>query len=435
YKAVVEKQLGKSIKSLRSDHSGEYLSNEFGNYLTDNGITSQLTAPGTPQQNGVAERRNMTLMEMVRAMMSYSSLPDLFWGYALETTVYILNRVPSKSVPSTPLELWSGHKPSLRHLRIWGSPAHVLRTDTDKLEPRTRVRLFVGYSKEMKGGLFHRPEDQKVIVSTNARFLEVDYALQDRDAESWQKAMKSDIESMDTNQVWDLVEPPSGVRAIGCKWVYKRKRGADMKVETFKARLVANGYTQKEGIDYEETFSPVAMLKSIRILLVVVAHMDYDIWQMDVKTVFLNGNLDEDIYMQQPEGFIAKGQEHLVCKLKGPRTMRLPAWVKDRRVIVLVDNGSSHNFINAYLFQKLNLPTTMIEPFEVRVANGERLQCTKSFRKVPIKFQGVVVEVDLYALPLVGPDVVLGVQWLEGLERVTTEYCTEVMEFRSRDKR
>ncbi|CAA0835685.1 cysteine-rich RLK (RECEPTOR-like protein kinase) 8, partial [Striga hermonthica] len=141
-------------------------------------------------------------------------------------------------------------------------------------------------------------------------------ALQDRDAESWQKVMKSEIESMDTNQVWDLVEPPSGVRAIGCKWVYKRKRGADGKVETFKARLVAKGYTQKEGIDYEETFSPVAMLKSIKILLAVAAHMDYEIWQMDVKTAFLNGNFDEDIYMQQPEGFITKGQEHLVCKLK-----------------------------------------------------------------------------------------------------------------------
>ncbi|CAA0830762.1 cysteine-rich RLK (RECEPTOR-like protein kinase) 8, partial [Striga hermonthica] len=141
-------------------------------------------------------------------------------------------------------------------------------------------------------------------------------ALQDRDAECWKKAMKSEIESMDSNQVWDLVEPPSGVHSIGCKWVYKRKRGADGKVETFKARFVAKGYTQKEGIDYEETFSPVAMLKSIRILLAVAAHMDYKIWKMDVKTAFLNGNLDEDIYMQQPEGFIAKGQEHLVCKLK-----------------------------------------------------------------------------------------------------------------------
>ena len=87
------------------------------------------------------------------------------------------------------------------------------------------------------------------------------------------------------------------------------------KVETFKARLVAKGFTQNEGIDYEETFSPVAMLKSIRILLSIAACLDYEIWQMDFKTTFLNGNLEEDIYMQQPEGFVAGRKDNLVCKL------------------------------------------------------------------------------------------------------------------------
>ena len=118
------------------------------------GITSQLTAPGTPQQNGVAERRNRTLMEMVRSMMSYSDLPDSFWGYALETAAYILNLVPSKSVPTTPTELWTGRKPSLSHIRIWGSPAHVLSGNTSKLESRIEVCLSVGYPKGTKGGLF-----------------------------------------------------------------------------------------------------------------------------------------------------------------------------------------------------------------------------------------------------------------------------------------
>ena len=112
---------------------------------------------------------------------------------------------------------------------------------------------------------------------------------------------------MYSNSVWSLVEAPKGVKPIGCKWIYKRKRRLDRKVETFKARLVEKGYSQKEGIDYEETFSLVAMLKSIRILLVVAASLDYEIWHMDVKTAFLNGNLEEDIYMQQPKGFIARG--------------------------------------------------------------------------------------------------------------------------------
>ena len=89
-------------------------------------------------------------------------------------------------------------------------------------------------------------------------------------------------------------------------------RGVDSKVETFKARLVAKGFTQNEGIDYEETFSPVAMLKSIQILLSITAHFSYEIWKMDVKTAFLNGHLEECIYIMQPDDFIEKGQEHML---------------------------------------------------------------------------------------------------------------------------
>ena len=99
FRAEVEKQLGRPIKVLRSDRGGEYLSDEFLGHLLENGILSHLTAPGTPQQNGVAERRNRTLLDMIRSMMSYSSLPLSFWGYALQTACYLLNNVPSKSVP------------------------------------------------------------------------------------------------------------------------------------------------------------------------------------------------------------------------------------------------------------------------------------------------------------------------------------------------
>ena len=137
YKAEAEKQLGVHIKQLRSDRGGEYLSREFKSYLAQEGIISQLSSPGTPQQNGVSERRNRTLLDMVRSMLSYSSLPESFWGYALETAAYILNLVPSKSVSKTPTELWKGRKPSLNHIRIWGAQAHVLVQKQQKLESRT----------------------------------------------------------------------------------------------------------------------------------------------------------------------------------------------------------------------------------------------------------------------------------------------------------
>ena len=128
--------------------------------------------------------------------------------------------------------------------------------------------------------------------------------------------MKSELDSMYSNHIWGLVKAPNNIEPVGCKWVYKRKRGIDGKVEAFKVRLVAKGYIQKEGIDYEETLSSVAMLKSIRILLSIAAHYDYKIWQMDVKTTFLNDNLEEEINMMQPKGFKAKNQEHVAYMSK-----------------------------------------------------------------------------------------------------------------------
>ena len=110
-------------------------------------------------------------------MLSYSSLPTSLWRYALRIAVYILNRVSSKSIAKSPLELWSSRKPSLRHMRIWGCPAHVLKGKTGKLEPKSEVCMFVGYLDGTKGGFFYSPEYQKVFVSTNATFLERDYII------------------------------------------------------------------------------------------------------------------------------------------------------------------------------------------------------------------------------------------------------------------
>ena len=141
-------------------------------------------------------------------------------------------------------------------------------------------------------------------------------AITGPESEKWLEAMKSEMDSMYTNQVWTLVEPPVGVNPIGCKWVFKKKTDMDGKVHTYKARLVAKGYKQIHGVDYDETFSPVAMLKSVRILLAIAAYHDYEIWQMDVKTAFLNGNLLEDVYMTQPEGFDIPEEAQKICKLQ-----------------------------------------------------------------------------------------------------------------------
>ena len=171
----VENTLGKRRKAIQFDRGGEYLLGDFKDYLIENGIVSQMTAPGTPQQNGVAERKNRPLLAMVRSMMSYSTLPISFWGYALNTAMYLLNLVPSKSIPNTPVELWNGRKPSMRHLHIWGCPAHVLKGKSDELQSKTEVVFFVGYPKGTVGGLFYSHKDNRVFISTNAKFLENDY--------------------------------------------------------------------------------------------------------------------------------------------------------------------------------------------------------------------------------------------------------------------
>jgi hypothetical protein len=209
---------------------------------------------------------------------------------------------------------------------ILDQPSSIIRDDVIVLDtPQDTINETNNTPMSHRSGRIIRPpsrftflgEAYEAIPEINESDLKTyEEAINDIDADHWLKAMDSELGSMYSNKVWELVVAPSGIKPIGCKWIYKRKRGIDGKVETFKARLVAKEFTYKEGIDYEETFSPVAMLKSIRILLSIAAHLDYEIWQMDAKTAFLNGNLDENIYMMQPYGFITKNQENMVSKLQ-----------------------------------------------------------------------------------------------------------------------
>jgi hypothetical protein len=132
----------------------------------------------------------------------------------------------------------------------------------------------------------------------------------------WLETMEDELSSMSSNGVWDLVEISDGAKKVGCKWVYKTKYGSKGKIKRVKARLVAKGFTQREGIDYTETFSPVSNKDSFQIVMALVAHYDLELHQMDVKIVFLNGDLQENVYMAQSEGFVMKGKEHMGYKLK-----------------------------------------------------------------------------------------------------------------------
>ena len=130
------------------------------------------------------------------------------------------------------------------------------------------------------------------------------------------KAMQEEMESLQKNNTYELVKLPEGRKALRNKWVYKLKKDGRGDLVKYKARLVVKGFGQKKGIDFDEIFSPVVKLSSIRIILGLATNQDLEIEQLDVKTAFLHGDLEEEIYMQQPEGFEDKRKEDLVCKLK-----------------------------------------------------------------------------------------------------------------------
>ncbi|KAK4385658.1 Retrovirus-related Pol polyprotein from transposon RE1 [Sesamum angolense] len=171
----------------------------------------------------------------------------------------------------------------------------ILQTST-RVSHRKRYRLLV------TNQLDNDPKTYEEVMS-------------DINSEKWLEAVRSDMNSMTSNKVWTLVDPPKGFKPIRCKWVYKRKLGADGEVTTLKVRLVGKGYTQRPGVDFEETYSPVAMAKSIQILLATSAYYDYEIWHMDVKMMFLNGFIEEEIYVDQPVDFISIREEQKVCCL------------------------------------------------------------------------------------------------------------------------
>ncbi|KAE8719673.1 hypothetical protein F3Y22_tig00109926pilonHSYRG00011 [Hibiscus syriacus] len=142
-------------------------------------------------------------------------------------------------------------------------------------------------------------------------------AVTSQENDKWMAAMVEEMESLNHNRTWELVPLPEGKKPIGCKWVYKKKPAVTEKEgKKFKARLVAKGFSQQKGVDYDEIFSPVVRHTSIRAVLALVASWDLHLEQMDVKTAFLHGDLEEQIYMRQPEGFTQPGNEHLVCRLK-----------------------------------------------------------------------------------------------------------------------
>lgn len=177
FKALVEKQTGRQIKILRSDNGGEYLSREFGTFLDAEGIKRELTVPHTPQQNGVAERANRTLVEMARSMIVHSGLDEAFWAEAVAAAAYLRNRSATKSlVDKTPYEVWTSKKPTVSHLKVFGSLAIAVdKTQSKKFQSKGKELIMVGYSDTSKAYRLYNPASKRVIVSRDVIFMEHSY--------------------------------------------------------------------------------------------------------------------------------------------------------------------------------------------------------------------------------------------------------------------
>ncbi|KAJ4702606.1 Retrovirus-related Pol polyprotein from transposon TNT 1-94 [Melia azedarach] len=376
WKALVENQTGKKIKRLRTDNGLEFCWSEFDEFCKNEGIARHHTVRDTPQQNGVAERMNQTLLERARCMLSNAELTRRFWVEAVSTACYLINRGPHTGINlKTPFKVWSGKPADYSNLRAFGCTVYY-HVNEGKLEPRAKKGVFVGYGDVVKGYRIWSPSEKRVILSRNVVFdensmfnptvksivvlengsvekqVEQQVTLDESEPQHKDQHPQSEsepsgsslpvasqhslalnrskranygippkrygfedmvayalhvAEEVDTNSN----EPstykearPRDRKIVTCKWVYKKKEG-ETSVEgiKYKARVVARGFTQREGVDYNEIFSPVVRHTSIRVLLAIVAHQDLELEQLDVKTAFLHRELEEEIYMTQPDDF------------------------------------------------------------------------------------------------------------------------------------
>ena len=452
YYQDVKTLAGTVIKILRSDNGGEYRNDAMDRFCKSKSIKQEYTVPYNPEQNGMAERMNRTLVEMTRCMLKDSGLHKSYWCEAMMTAAYIRNVLSNSSnKSSSPFKRVFKKEPPLDHMRVFGEQcyAHVPKVKRNKLDDTGVKCYFLGYEKNHKAYRLLNSVDGSIVISRSVTFsghprmktqkkqvqqifdmdeeedstapsseeMEIDttadgdafrtppmrpqqepqhvdherpscaipsrasstpgrdgeeewmvrpirkkrgvtryeqeypnmprghFSLDDFEGEpdahhcfaavedgeqaatydevmkskykyEWMCAMQSEMKSLQDHETWKLVDMPPGKKAVGCKWVYRIKRNPKDEIVKFKARLVAKGFTQRPGIDYTETFAPVARKESINTVLAIAAAEDLEAENVDVDTAFLYGEVDEEIYMDQPDGFEDKSNTTKKCLLQ-----------------------------------------------------------------------------------------------------------------------
>ncbi|CAN1753617.1 Retrovirus-related Pol polyprotein from transposon TNT 1-94 [Linum perenne] len=500
---MIHTQFNTPIKVLHTDNAKDYFNHEINTFLTTHGIIHSSSCVETPQQNGIAERKNRHLLEVARALLFSSQVPKYLWGDAIRTATYLINRLPSRVLKfESPRQILLSLFPHITSfssdlpLKVFGCTAfvHLSPQHRSKLEPRSLKCVFLGYSPNQNGYKCYNPSTRKTYHSKDVTFFEsepyfpnssiqgektviesqiwemievtsplnntihssepsnpshppqprqpdsiqlniqdseptqenpvnpknpeirvyqrrkdnqakdkqvITHSQQSQDSNSnsassgqgmstheteddivisnddlpnddldvpiarrkgvrtctshpverwvsygnlsrsyqafstnldsmkipnnlqeallvpeWKQAVMEEIKALEKNKTWTIETLPTGKKTVDCKWIFAIKYRADGKVDRFKARLVARGFTQSYGIDYQETFAPVAKLNTIRVLLSLAVNNDWNLHQLDIKNAFLNGDLTEEVYMEIPAGVETKLGENKVCRLR-----------------------------------------------------------------------------------------------------------------------
>ncbi|GJW51323.1 ribonuclease H-like domain, reverse transcriptase, RNA-dependent DNA polymerase [Tanacetum coccineum] len=283
---------------LRTDRGGEFTSNEFTQYCKENGIARQLTAPYSPQQNGEVERPNRTIIRDVKFK------EDETWDWSEYLDEHI------------------NDEPEWTDFRIENLEETNEHHDQEN-QPNEEDNVFP--NNDVMATIFFSPQNPPINRTLNDIYENTEELLLAEDEpknykeasndQKWIEAMKVELDSINRNNTWVLTTLPTGHKAIGLKWVFKTKKDANGNIIKHKARLVAKGYIQEHGIDFEEVFAPVARMETIRLLLAIAANNKWEVHHLDVKSAFLHGELKEEVYVTQPEGFTKKGNDGKVYRL------------------------------------------------------------------------------------------------------------------------
>ena len=506
----METQLGKRPKVFRSDRGKEYLNKKLQDFLEKKGIQPQCTVGYAPEQNGIAERKNRTLVEAARCMLEEAKLPKTLWAEAINTANYVVNRIAvgKTGQMTSPYEKLFNKQPNLLKLHSFGEETRVMipYEKRRKLDAKSVKMRFIGYDSMAKGyrlldknfkihvsrevhflgegelfsnhkgkrkekpgkaktgntknseknntrnkendsddGYIDRPllprlsEPQQVEEENDEEFLDAeeeistesedeamelrrstrvnfgqppvrlnDYvlykagekrtqteprnykeALNSTNAQQWKQAMEKELEAIEENETWELTNLPKGRRAVGSKWVFKEKRDSFGRIIKFKARLVAQGFSQKYGIDYDEVFAPVARQTSFRLLLSMAGTRNYKVLQYDIKSAFLNGKLEEEIFMKPPPGY--RDTEKVYRLKKSLYGLKQSARVWNQTLHeALVKEGCVQNCVDNCLYSRKNGGNTsyiIIHVDDILIAGNNENDIKRMMKNVGKSFE------------------------------------------------